>query len=90
MENGNIIPDDEVIYSFLVYPWHRTGSLNNDCVRPVEIEGSRTAVLSQKKMVNLMCFNDVSNSQNEELYIEKTINEESVTYNSIIKVFNSD
>lgn len=90
IEGGNIIPDDEVIYSFLVYPWHRTGSLNNDCVRPVEIEGSRTAVLSQKKMVNLMCFNDVSNSPNEELYIEKTINEESVTYNSIIKVFNSD
>ena len=41
--------------SYMVYPWHRTGSLNNDCVRPAG-KGVRSAMLEQKKMINLMYF----------------------------------
>lgn len=65
------------IYSFLVYPWHRTGSLNNDCVRPVD-SGSRSAILNQKKLINLMYFGKVSYEAATELS------------DTNIKVFNSD
>lgn len=39
-------------FSFLIYPWHRSGSLNNDTIRP-EGRGTRSAVLKQKKISNL-------------------------------------
>ena len=39
-------------FSFLVYPWHRAGSLNNDSIRP-EGSGTRSALLKQKKISNL-------------------------------------
>lgn len=44
--------DEEYEYSFMVYPWHRSGSLNNDINRP-EGQGTRSAVLSKKKISNL-------------------------------------
>lgn len=62
---------------FLVYPWHRTGSLNNDCIRP-EQAGSRTAVLNQKKIINIMYFGELVTNISEDLY------------NSNVKIFNSD
>lgn len=43
-------PKDEFL--FMVYPWHKSGSLNNDCVRPAD-KGARSAVLSQKKISNI-------------------------------------
>lgn len=39
-------------FSFLIYPWHRSGSLNNDSIRP-EGSGTRSALLKQKKISNL-------------------------------------
>lgn len=39
-------------YAFMVYPWQRQGSLNNDCAR--QDETTRTAVLSHKVISNLM------------------------------------
>ena len=39
---------------FMVYPWHRSGSLNNDSNRPDD--KTRTAVLSKKKISNLKFF----------------------------------
>lgn len=39
-------------FNFLVYPWHRSGSLNNDCTRP-EGKGVRTSVLKRKVISNL-------------------------------------
>ena len=38
--------------NWLVYPWHRTGSLNNDVSRP-ENKGTRTSVLKRKVISNL-------------------------------------
>ena len=38
--------------NYMVYPWHRSGSLNNDNVRPSG-KGARTAVLQKKKISNL-------------------------------------
>lgn len=40
------------IYSYMVYPWHRSGSLNNDTNRPQD-KGTRTAVLKKKRISNL-------------------------------------
>lgn len=40
-------------YSFMVYPWHRNGSLNNDFNRPDKIGGTRTAMLDKKRISNL-------------------------------------
>lgn len=64
-------------FSFLTYPWHRTGSLNNDCVRPAG-KGNRSAMLSQKKLINLMYFGDNEN------YSDSNFNAKD------IRVFNSD
>lgn len=38
-----------------VYPWHRSGSLNNDTRRPSD-KGTQSAVLSKKKISNLKFF----------------------------------
>lgn len=38
--------------NYMIYPWHRSGSLNNDNVRPAD-KGARTAVLQKKKISNL-------------------------------------
>ena len=37
---------------WLVYPWHRSGSLNNDIVRP-DGKGTRTSVLKRKVISNI-------------------------------------
>ena len=42
----------EVTFSYLIYPWHRSGSLNNDTNRPQD-KGTRTAVLKKKRISNL-------------------------------------
>lgn len=65
------------IHGFLIYPWHRIGSLNNDCVRPTDDDGSRSAVLDQKKMANLMYFEEMHYN---ELVLDKLS----------IDIFNSD
>lgn len=39
-------------FGFMVYPWHRSGSLNNDINRPSNT-GTRSAVLSKKVISNL-------------------------------------
>jgi hypothetical protein len=41
----------------MVYPWHRTGSLNNDTNRDSST-GTRSAVLSKKKISNLKFSKD--------------------------------
>lgn len=63
---------------WMTYMWHRTGSLNNDCVRP-EGAGTRTSVLKKKSITNLK----VSNS---------TVFDSSVSKLSIVDVksFNSN
>lgn len=42
-------------YDYLIYPWHRSGSLNNDENRST---GARTAVLSKKVISNLKFFDN--------------------------------
>lgn len=44
-----------------VYPWHRSGSLNNDTSRSEE-SGTRTSVLSKKKISNLRYFHKNNSS----------------------------
>ncbi len=50
-ENGKKINSYISPKLWLTYMWHRTGSLNNDCVRP-EGTGTRTSVLKKKSIVN--------------------------------------
>lgn len=45
--------------NWLVYPWQRTGSLNNDCSRP-EGKGTRTSVLKRKVISNIRFSPDTS------------------------------
>lgn len=49
--NYKAYPKDST-YSFMIYPWHRSGSLNNDTNRPQD-KGTRTAVLKKKRISNL-------------------------------------
>ena len=52
----SILETDPTDYAlFPVYPWHRSGSLNNDSKRPVD-KGERTAVLDKKVISNLKFF----------------------------------
>ncbi len=44
-------------WNFLVYPWHRSGSLNNDTNRPSD-KGTRSSILSKKKISNLKFFDN--------------------------------
>lgn len=44
--------DEAYEFGFMVYPWHKSGSLNNDCIRPANA-GVRTAVLKRKIISNL-------------------------------------
>ena len=53
LEKIKVVP-----YNYLIYPWHRTGSLNNDETRSSD-SGTRTAVLKQKKISNLK-FSDLN------------------------------
>lgn len=46
-------------FLFMVYPWHKSGSLNNDTSRPAD-KGARSSVLSQKKMSNLRFSNNTT------------------------------
>ena len=43
--------------SWMIYPWQRNGSLNNDCVRPTD-KGTRTSVLKRKVISNLRFSED--------------------------------
>lgn len=45
-------PKESYEYSYMIYPWHRSGSLNNDAVRPSN-KGTRSAVLKKKVISNL-------------------------------------
>lgn len=54
--SGNYSAGDTWAY-WLVYPWHRSGSLNNDENRPTD-KGTRSAVLLKKKISNLKFFNN--------------------------------
>lgn len=67
-------------YNYLVYPWSRNGSINNDCVRPTDA-GTRTAVLNKKVISNLKF--SLNNTWLTKAWVPK---------NGItpIKVFNSD
>lgn len=54
-ENHNASPKEEDMRYFMVYPWHRSGSLNNDSRRPNNTS-TRSAVLSKKVISNLKFF----------------------------------
>ena len=50
--------DDKTgLVPWLVHLWHRSGSLNNDCVRPEGV-GTRTSVLKKKVISNLKYSNN--------------------------------
>lgn len=51
-ENDKTVLKEYGGYKWLIYPWHRSGSLNNDYNRPAEL-GARLSVLKKKVMSNL-------------------------------------
>lgn len=64
-----IVDDDDIYqaygqehndFAYMVYPWNREGSLNNDCNRPTD-KGTRTALLKRKKTTNIL-FSNTFNS----------------------------
>lgn len=46
-------------FLFMVYPWHKSGSLNNDTNRPTD-GGTRSAVLKRKKISNLKYSSNIT------------------------------
>lgn len=49
---STLVGNDYLNRTFIIYPWHRSGSLNNDNKRASDA-GARTAVLKNKKLGNL-------------------------------------
>ena len=47
----------KIRYMYVLYPWHKSGSLNNDVVRSAD-GGAQTAILKTKKLSNLKFFGD--------------------------------
>lgn len=70
-------------FLFMVYPWNKSGSLNNDIIRPTN-GGTRSAVLKRKKISNLK-FSRETNYINYE-YIKSN----PPTYNINAQIFDSD
>lgn len=56
---ANPLGNSYAIYDYKLYPWSRTGSLNNDVVRPVG-KGEQTAILKNKKISSLKFFHNNS------------------------------
>lgn len=82
--NDSSVKDTDKIYSslFVVYPWHREGSLNDDTSVKADPDKTRTSLLSKKIISNLRYS-----------YYTKYFNTDKfLNYNSIssIKVFNSN
>ena len=55
-DNPNCLPT-----GFVVYPWHRSGSLNDDKIPDENATTKRTAVLERKKMSHLLYGTTVYN-----------------------------
>lgn len=49
--------NENVNTQYFIYPWHRSGSLNNDTKRPDD-KGAQTAVLEKKQLFNLKFFDN--------------------------------
>ena len=73
-------PKENYEYSYMVYPWNRSGSLNNDVARPSG-KGSRSAVLKKKVISNLK-YSDFNTWLTSNWEPESGI--------APVKVFNSD
>lgn len=73
-------------FLFMVYPWNKLGSLNNDIVRPAN-GGSRSAVLKRKKISNLKF-----SQSTDYIKYDKTTNTDKITntYNINAQIFDSD
>lgn len=70
-------------FLFMVYPWNKSGSLNNDIVRPNN-GGSRSAVLKRKKISNLK-FSQTTDYGNYD-YVKSF----PTTYDINAQIFDSD
>lgn len=51
-------PDENYPFLYMVYPWHKNGSLNNDMVRASD-KGTRSALLKRKIISNLKYSRDI-------------------------------
>lgn len=56
-DGGKTIKKHKTPRLWMTYMWHRSGSLNNDCVRP-EGTGTRTSELKKKMITNLKVSNN--------------------------------
>lgn len=88
VDDGNHLEawtDEQSAYKWMVYPWNKDGSLNNDINRPSN-EGTPTAILKKKAISNLRItntswlssFESFSFSGNPELFTSEEV--------SIVKV----
>ena len=82
----NAYPKQRSSAKWMVYPWNKNGSLNNDINRPTE-GGNRTAVLSKKVISNLRYADTVWNTPEDypmpNDYIPQIFNSNEV---SIVKI----
>ena len=71
---------NDVVYGFMVYPWHRSGSLNNDIKRDPS-KGEQSAKLASKIISNLRFFN-----YNQWLSSDKYLPNTNASYNGITPI----
>lgn len=81
--------EDNYQFAWMIYPWHRSGSLNNDTVRE-DNTGTRTSVLKRKVISNLAFSPDniwLENIWKSEKSEDLEENKEGIT---AISIFNSN
>lgn len=64
--------DEDILKYYMIYPWNRSGSLNNSPAINAE-DGVRSAVLSKKKISNLKFFNTKSINGLANINIDKPV-----------------
>ena len=86
-DGGTIAKDDDIQspFKWFVFPWQKSGSLNNDINRPAG-KGTQTAKLKKKVISNLRYANTLYNSG----WYDSTSQIPSYSFRSIPQLFSSD
>lgn len=72
--------------SWLIYPWHKTASINNDVNRP-ENKGTRSSILENKVISNLKFFDNNSSIK----YQNSSVKSDRISYDiTTPQIFNSN
>lgn len=87
---NNVRGNDYDTIGYVIYPWHRTGSLNNDSVLNTEKDHVLSAQLKHKVMSNYRFSSNTQYMTEDNIWHAYIDNDDTHTGISEVKVFNSN